>query len=92
MQEALNSGALFAAKEKKKDTSPDRTGKCVVECPHCNRVVRFWIAGWLKESKDKATKYLSLAFNVPKNEQGREPGVDDAPPPDDVPPDDGSQF
>jgi hypothetical protein len=85
MQEKLNSGALFQAKEKKKEASPDRTGKCVIECPHCHRVARFWIAGWVKESKENAVKYLSLAFNVPKEER-REPGADDAPLSDDAPP------
>lgn len=91
MQESINSGALFQAKEKKKDTSPDRTGKCVVECPHCHRIIRFWIAGWLKESREKTTKYLSLAFNIPRDEQSRESRPDDTPPPDDAPPPD-DQF
>ena len=67
-------GTLFRNKEKKTDKSPDYTGTVKIH----GATLR--IAGWAKGSPP----YLSLAFQIPRNETGkqkapaaREPGMDD---------------
>lgn len=56
-----NRGALFRAREKKNDNSPDYSGNCEING------VEMWIAAWIKESK-AGTKYMSLSF-TPKEER-----------------------
>lgn len=53
-------GALFKAKEKKSDKSPDYTGSCQING------VELWVSGWLKNGR--SGNFLSLAFSV-KDEQ-----------------------
>ena len=63
-----NKGAIFKAKEKRTERSPDRTGEITVQCPHCNVVSEFWLSGWLKRAKTSGMIFLSLAVNA-KEEQ-----------------------
>ncbi len=54
------SGSLFRNKEKKSDKSPDYTGTVNIH----GEVLR--VAGWIKGSPP----FLSLAFQIPRNETG----------------------
>jgi uncharacterized protein (DUF736 family) len=56
------SGTLFRETEKKKETSPDFTGKVMV------RGETLRIAGWLKQSKG-GKAYISLAISEPRPAQ-----------------------
>lgn len=47
-------GALFKAKEKRSETSPDYTGKIEVNGTEYN------LAGWISEPKSGGAKYISL--------------------------------
>ena len=60
------SGTLFRETEKKKETSPDFTGKVLV------RGETLRIAGWLKQSKAGST-YLSLALSEPRQPEQSQP-------------------
>lgn len=58
-----NSGAIFAAREKKNPNWPDREGSAMIGG------VEYWVSGWLKT--DKAGKpFLSLAFK-PKEQRNQ---------------------
>lgn len=52
-----NSGALFRAKEKTRECSPDYTGSANVGG------VEYRVSGWIKKSK-AGTSYMSLAFSI----------------------------
>lgn len=53
-----NRGALFKAREKKSDNSPDYTGKLTIDG-------REWsLSAWLKESKS-GERYMSLSVREP---------------------------
>ena len=78
MNEYPNSGALFKARAKEKDTWPDYEGSATVDG------VDYWISSWLKKGKDGKT-FMSLAF-TPKeqkqdtrthSERKRGPNLDD---------------
>jgi hypothetical protein len=58
-----NRGAIFKAKKKRTDRSPDRTGEISVHCPNCAVVTDFWLSGWLKKAKTSGEIFLSLACN-----------------------------
>ena len=55
MNEYQNSGALFKARAKEKDTWPDYEGSATVDG------VDYWISSWLKKGKD-GKAFMSLAF------------------------------
>lgn len=58
-----NSGALFKAREKKTERSPDYNGSINVEGKE------FFISGWIKQPKDPQGKpFVSLAL-TPKTQQ-----------------------
>lgn len=69
-----NSGAIFRAKEKRTEKSPDRTGECEIACPHCGTVSPHWVSGWLKKSR-AGMQFLSLAF-TPKDPKPQAPVTD----------------
>ncbi|WVR18106.1 single strand DNA binding protein [Burkholderia phage Bm1] len=48
-------GALFKAREKRSDRSPDYNGNCQIDG------VEYWVSGWLKDSRNG--KFLSLSFS-----------------------------
>ena len=63
-----NSGALFNNDKRTKETHPHKQGSAVIGG------VEYWISGWMKTSKDGATKYMSLAFK-PKSETQAQPST-----------------
>jgi hypothetical protein len=78
-----NTGALFPNDKRTKEESPQYTGKCNIECPHCKEVQMLYIAGWDSQSKPRddggASKYFtSLKFNVPQERKDAAP-LDAAP-------------
>jgi hypothetical protein len=58
-----NRGAVFKAKEKRTERSPDRTGELCIQCPSCQAKADFWVSGWLKKARNSGQTFLSLAVN-----------------------------
>jgi hypothetical protein len=65
-----NRGAIFKAKEKRTERSPDRTGEITVFCPHCKATTEFWLSGWIKKARSGQV-FLSLACNPKEDVQGQ---------------------
>ena len=63
-----DSGALFPTREKKMDRSPDYTGNCTLDCPHCKGKIDMRIAGWKKPGR-QVKMWLSLAFSLDEKEK-----------------------
>lgn len=78
-----NRGAMFKAREKRSERSPDRTGEVTVQCPHCNEISEFWMSGWLKKAKTSGQQFLSIAVNA--KEPPETPHSDDGFADDDIP-------
>ena len=55
-----NTGALFKNERKTKTTQPDYQGNVNIDG------VEYKLSGWIREMKDKGTKYLSLSV-APKD-------------------------
>ncbi|AZS06529.1 hypothetical protein [Alteromonas phage ZP6] len=56
-----NSGAVFKNDKMRTDKSPNMTGSCEIECPHCGAQSKFWVSIWFKLAKS-GKKFMSLAF------------------------------
>ena len=69
-----NKGALFTAKEKKSDKSPDSTGQINVEGRE------YWISAWRKKDRN-GQGYLSLAVQPKDKGQQSRGGTKAAPAP-----------
>ena len=79
-----NRGAIFKAKEKRTEKSPDRTGELIVMCPSCQVTSEFWISGWLKKARTTGVPFLSLAVTpkeVSSSQDDQSDPIDD----DDIP-------
>ena len=64
-----NSGSLSRNDKRQNDRQPEFKGQCLVHCPNCNNHAEFWLAAWVRESKEKGKKFFSLAFK-PKEDPG----------------------
>jgi hypothetical protein len=72
-----NSGALFKAKERKHEKSPDLTGKINIGG------VEYWLSGWTKRNENNSLKVISLKVQAKDEKPQRAPATRQAPPSDD---------
>lgn len=69
-----NSGALFKARERKHEKSPDLTGKINVGG------VEYWLSGWTKRNENNSLKVISLKVQAKDEKpqcQSRQPAPRD---------------
>ena len=76
MFDNVNKGVLFKNIDKKKENSPDYSGKCNLNG------IDYKIASWLNTSK-KGQQYLSLKFQIADEEKETQGKIDDLK--DDIP-------
>lgn len=62
-----NTGSMFNNERKEKDSHPDRTGKALIECPHCGKSWMSWLNGWVKKKDGKT--WLSLSFKPQEDDR-----------------------
>jgi hypothetical protein len=57
-----NTGVLFKNKDQRPgERDADYDGNIEVLCPHCQKVTKSWLKGWVRTAKKDATnKFLSL--------------------------------
>ncbi len=61
-----NTGALFKAKERRTDKSPEYSGTINAGG------VEYWLAGWVKEDKN-GNKYFSLSVKAKEDKPAKKP-------------------
>lgn len=61
------SGALFANKNKTKETQPGWKGTITIQG------VEYWASGWVNKAQNSGDKYISLKFEPKDNQIGGKP-------------------
>jgi len=72
-----NRGALFVNDKDGNESRPDYTGILDVEIPEkvaAGEVVKFRLAGWVKESKSSGEEFVSLVVSVAGDKSGEAKG------------------
>lgn len=69
------SGSLFVNDRKETEKQPDRTGQALLVCPHCEKTFEVWLSAWIKDLRQTAGKWLSIAFKVKEDKPAEAPPV-----------------